>query len=150
MILKIILLASILILDLVSKHLLDFQDIPLIDGVISFRYEHNTGGAWGVFGEYTWLLALFSFVFVVAFVVFDRKMKINNTLYNISFAMVLAGTIGNMIDRVVLGYVRDFIYLDFLKTYPIFNVADMSLVVGMILLAVYILFLHNKKEKNGK
>ncbi len=150
MILKIVLLASILVLDLVSKHLLDYQDTPLIDGVISFRYEHNTGGAWGVFGDYTWVLALFSFVFVVAFVVFDKRAKIGSTLYNIAFAMVIAGTVGNMIDRVVLGYVRDFIYLDFLKTYPIFNVADMSLVVGMILLAIYILFVHNEKEKNGK
>lgn len=149
MILRIIIFAGVFALDLVSKALLDYKNITLIDGVISFTYEHNTGAAWGLFGNATWLLAIFSLVFVIAFIYFDRRLKIDNTLYKVSFALVLAGTIGNMVDRFALGYVRDFIYLDFLKTYPIFNVADISLVVGMILLAIYILFVHKPKEKGG-
>ena len=149
MILKVLIFAGVFALDMVSKALLDYKNIPLIDGVISFSYVHNTGAAWGIFGNSTWLLAIFSLIFVIAFIYFDRKLKIENTLYKISFALVLAGTIGNMVDRVILGYVRDFIYLDFLKTFPVFNVADMSLVIGMILLAIYIIFLHKPAKKEA-
>ena len=149
MILKVLIFAGVFALDMVSKALLDYKNIPLIDGVISFSYVHNTGAAWGIFGNSTWLLAIFSLIFVIAFIYFDRKLKIENILYKISFALVLAGTIGNMVDRVILGYVRDFIYLDFLKTFPVFNVADMSLVIGMILLAIYIIFLHKPAKKEA-
>ena len=148
--LVILIVIGILVLDMVTKILLDGKVIPLIDGVVSFVSEYNTGGAWGIFGEYTWLLALFSIIFVIGFIFVDRKMKISHPLYKISFALIIAGTIGNMIDRLALGYVRDFIYLDFLKTFPIFNVADMSLVIGMCLLAVYILFIYKSDNKGVK
>ena len=64
--------------------------------------------------------------------------------------MVLGGTLGNMIDRIFLGYVRDFICLEFIN-FPVFNVADSCLVIGVILYCVYYVFLWDKKEnKKGE
>jgi signal peptidase II len=59
---------------------------------------------------------------------------------------MLSGAIGNLIDRALYGYVRDFIKLDFIN-FPIFNVADMALTIGAVVFSVYILFIYDTKKK---
>ena len=64
---------------------------------------------------------------------------------------MIGGAVGNLVDRIMLNYVRDFIFLDFWPTFPIFNIADSFLCVGTVMLAIFLVFFSDKKEgKNGK
>ena len=136
--------------DMVTKIVTDKIDINVIDGVLSFSSVYNKGAAWSMFSNYTIILAVASLVFVCIAVLFDCKTKLNKTkLYNVAYVFILAGAFGNAIDRTFLGYVRDFIKLDFIN-FPVFNVADSLLVVGVILLAFYIIFYKESKVVTDK
>ncbi len=151
---KLIIVLSVAIfivaVDLITKGVLDGKEFAVINGVVSFVSEHNYGAAWSFLSGKVPLLIIVTILFLVGFIVFDIYEKQTRTFYCISFAMVLGGTLGNMIDRIFLGYVRDFICLEFIN-FPVFNVADSCLVVGVILYCVYYVFLWDKKEnKKGE
>jgi|SRR5690554_121030 signal peptidase II len=101
----------------------------------------NPGAAWGVFANKMWLLIL---VTLVAFGFFAYLMKDfdlkNNSIYSASLILMISGTIGNFIDRIFLGHVRDFVTFSFLNNFPSFNFADMCLTIGVIFLSIDILF----------
>ena len=78
----------------------------------------------------------------------DFLLKIKSKAYSIGFSLVLAGAIGNFVDRIMLGYVRDFIMFDFWKSFPIFNFADCCIVIGAVVMSIYFIFL-SKADKNG-
>ncbi len=102
---------------------------------------HNTGAAFGLFQGQSFLLTIIALVSVTALVLyaifFYRTLPfLNNRLGKLAFGLVLGGTVGNLIDRIYLGYVTDFIDFDL---WPAFNIADSAIVVGTIILA-YSLF----------
>ena len=142
----------VLVADLVTKHFLsaiEYQN--LIPGVISIATNHgNTGAAFGILQGKTLALVIVSVVMIVALFVFNYFVKDKNTFYCIAFGFVVGGAVGNLIDRIALHYVRDFIYLDFFPSFPIFNLADSFLCVGAIMLAIFILFMQGKKVKAEK
>lgn len=147
-----IVFAVILTLDLVTKFLLTNKTIILIDGVLSFKYSENTGAAFSIFENQVLMLIIFTIVFLIALIAFARFMKHKkHWLFNVSYGLVLGGAIGNLIDRIAFGYVRDFVSLDFMN-FAIFNLADSALCVGVVLLCIYLLFIDDfgkeKKEKN--
>ena len=86
-------------------------------------------------------------IFIAIFIWYEiaTKNKDKHFLYYISAGLILGGTIGNAVDRVALGYVRDFINLEFMN-FPIFNIADMALTFGVIILAIYLLFIYEKEN----
>ena len=140
----------IIAVDLITKGVLDGKEVAVINGVVSFVSEHNYGAAWSFLSGKVLLLIIVTVLFLVGFIVFDIYEKQTRTFYCVSFAMVLGGTLGNMIDRIFLGYVRDFICLEFIN-FPVFNIADSCLVIGVILYCVYYVFLWDKKEnKKGE
>lgn len=142
--------AILVLLDIVTKIVTDGIDMEIIGGVLSFESHYNKGAAWSIFSDFTVILAILSFLFVVFAVIFDLKTKIKKTkLYNISFVMILAGAFGNAIDRIFLGYVRDFVKLDFIN-FPVFNLADSLLVVGVIILGLYIITYKENENQNKK
>lgn len=107
---------------------------PGIRGVFDFSLVHNNGGAWGIFSGDTFALGLFALIVCAAILVIAhlRRSKASG-LEMFSLALIFAGGAGNAIDRFVRGYVVDF--FDFrLINYPVFNVADIGVVVGFILL----------------
>ena len=112
---------GIIILDQITKYL--FKDIHF--GI--FNYVINTGAAFSLFQNYTNLLIVISILVIVLILFFYRKYP----EYWLSLSFILGGALGNLIDRVYFGYVRDFIDLKF---WPIFNVADSFNVIGVILL----------------
>lgn len=152
LIIKLSVIVAVLVVDLVTKAIFDYKDITIIEGVLSFEWQHNTGAAWSILSNHTWLLTLISSLFIIGFSVFDACYKNTGAFYSVAYALCFAGALGNLIDRLFLGYVRDFIFLDFIKftTYPTFNVADMCLVVGVILFAICILFSKKDEAKKEK
>ena len=105
-----------------------------------FGYVHNTGSAFGMFKEYSLLLTLFSFTaLAVCFYLMFKFKK-----YRLMLSFALAGIIGNLIDRIFLGYVRDFIDI---KIIPVFNFADAYLNIALILFIFYELNLWKKLFK---
>lgn len=137
----------VLVADLVTKHFLfDVEYFNLIPNVISIATNGgNTGAAWGMFSGKTTGLILVSIVMIVALFLFNNFVKNKNTFYCIGFGFVIGGAVGNLIDRITLNYVRDFIFLDFMPNFPIFNLADSFLCVGAVMIAIYILFMSGKK-----
>ena len=102
-------------------------------GIFDIRLVHNTGGAWGIFSENTTALGIFSLavcVLLMAYFIWQRKEA--TTLQTIGIALIIAGGIGNAIDRFAQGYVTDFIEFSFFD-FPVFNIADIGVTCGFVL-----------------
>lgn len=138
----------VLVADLVTKHFLfKIEYFNLIPNFISISGNvQNTGAAWGMFSGKTFGLVAASLVMICALFTFNHFVKDKNTFYCISFGFVIGGAVGNLVDRVAFNYVRDFIFLDFWPTFPVFNIADSFLCVGAVMLAIFILFMQGKKH----
>ena len=139
----------LLVADLVTKHFLfNVEYFNLIPNVISIATNGgNSGAAWGVFSGKTIWLIIVSVVMIVVLFLFNHFVKNKNTFYCIAFGFMIGGAVGNLIDRITFKYVRDFIFLDFFPTFPIFNLADSFLCIGAVMLAIFILFMSGKKSE---
>ena len=139
----------VLVADLVTKHFLfSVEYFNLIPGVISVASNGgNTGAAWGIFSGKTIMLIMVSILMIIALFFFNYFLKKKNTFYCIGFGFIIGGALGNLIDRIMLQYVRDFIYLDFWPSFPTFNVADSFLCVGAVMVAIFILFMSGEKNE---
>ncbi len=149
--LYIILFAVLVVVDQAVKFLVRAniplgESIPFLPYVMDLTYVQNTGAAFSILRDHTWLLTLVSAVLVVviAWLVFRRY--ITGRLGLLAATLVLAGGVGNLIDRVALGYVTDMFQTTFMD-FAVFNVADSCLTVGVILLVVYVLFFYDKLHK---
>ncbi len=125
---------------------------PLWKGVLHFTYVENTGMAFGMLKDHRWVFMVFSTIAIVALSVYLFRFRPEGKWMQISMAMIIGGGIGNMIDRIFLGYVVDFI--DFtLINFAVFNVADSFVCVGagiMILCLVLDLIKEIKAERAKK
>jgi len=147
---KLIIVAVVVGLDMLTKHFFygaDFIIIPYILGVRNLNGSLNTGGAWSILSDKLWLLIALTFIFIALVVFYDVVTKHKSKVYTIGLSFVLGGTIGNLIDRLILGGVRDFIFFPFMPSYPTFNLADSFLLIGIILCAVFALFIYKPKDK---
>ena len=142
----------VLVADLVTKHFLFHVDyFNLIPGVLSISTNGgNDGAAWGILSGETVTLIIVTIVMIIALCVFNFFIKKKNMFYCLSFGFILGGALGNLIDRIMLGYVRDFIFLDFMPTFPIFNVADGFICIGAIMMVLFIIFTPSKKKEEKK
>ena len=105
-------------------------------GLVDIRLVHNTGAAWGMFSDSTFALGVFSLVVcAVLAVYFFVTVKQANALTTVGFALVVAGGIGNAIDRFAQGYVTDFIEFSFVD-FPVFNVADIGVTCGFAIIVI--------------
>ena len=138
----------VLVADLTTKHFLfKVEYFNLIPNVISVASNGgNTGAAFGAFSGKTAALVIVSVLMVVALLIFNYFIKNKNNFYCVAFGLILGGALGNMYDRIFLHYVRDFIYLDFLPNFPNFNLADSCLCVGVVMFAVFLLFMWERKD----
>lgn len=119
------------------------EAIAGIPGVVEFTRVHNYGAAWSSFSGMRWLLIGVTVVLMAVLVTLWAKKIVRHPLGKLSLALILSGGIGNLIDRVVNGYVVDTFNLTFMN-YPVFNVADISVVAGAIAGAIYYLWLYDK------
>lgn len=140
-----------LVLDQASKlffngsyHVGQVISDPIL-GVFRFHLVYNTGGAWSIFSGATWALGAFSLVVCIALTVYlALTPQRPNAGELIGISLVVAGGIGNAIDRFTLGFVVDFIEPTFID-FPIFNVADIGVTCGIILFIVSLL-IHERTE----
>lgn len=144
----------ILILDQVSKSLVEIyfkinESIKIIKDFFYITVVYNTGGAWSILDNYSYLFIILSLVALVILIKFMFNFK-NNLRNNIAFACMVGGILSNLADRIFLGYVRDFLdFKIFGYDYPIFNIADIAIVVGVFLLIIAIIKGEDKVERNS-
>lgn len=145
--LYVLVLFAIIAIDQITKIYVSAQgpmwEVTVIPNVFSFVYGKNSGAAFSSFAGTGWAQTFFAvltcIVLPVLFIVFLR-IKNNNKWLKTTVILIIAGTVGNFIDRIVFKEVTDFIYVHFFAN---FNVADVSLTVGAIMLIFYYLFLDN-------
>jgi len=118
-------------------------------GIFRITRIHNTGASFGLFQGQSFPLTIVAFIGIVAVLVFAlfayrRFPFLDSRLGKISLGLILGGTVGNLVDRLSLGYVTDFIDIG---VWPAFNVADSAITVGVILLACSLLFLTKETPK---
>ena len=122
------------------------ESIPFLPHIMDLTYTQNTGAAFSILREHTWLLTLLSAVLVVIVALLVARRFITGRLGLVAANLVLAGGIGNLIDRVALGYVTDMFQTTFMD-FAVFNVADSCLTIGVVLLVIYVLFCYDKLHK---
>ena len=137
-------------LDQVSKaivlnRLFYGQSVPY-DGFFRITLTSNTGGAFGLFPDQTMVLVLASFVAIGILFFLYRSHALSSPLLRLSLGLQLGGALGNLVDRIRLGAVTDFIDVG---PWPIFNVADASIVVGILLL-LFLLLSPSRQERTGQ
>lgn len=118
------------------------ESIPQ-EGIVRLTYVANRGGAFGLFANQTFLLALTAFIGIVVILLYYRCPLFQNPLLEMGLSLQLGGAIGNLVDRVRFGYVVDFVDLGW---WPVFNLADSAIVVGSFTLAFAFLILSRKPE----
>ncbi len=168
---ELIVLAASVIVDLVSKALIDGnmylgQSITLIPKFLNITYIHNDAAAFGssfgldkLLGQQGVMIVfiVISIVAVVFFGYFMYRNRGKSMLCRVSFALIIGGAIGNLVDRITFGYVRDFIQFEYFgltifgsTSFAIFNIADAALCVGVAMFAVYYIFIYKEPKKDEK
>ena len=137
--------------DLLTKYFTDGLHMEIIPNVLSFVSAHNSGAGWSFLEGEAWAMVLFIVLAIIAsigIIVFELffNNKFKNAVYGLGVGLLVGGIVGNLVDRIAMGEVRDFIHFDFMQ-FPIFNLADMALTFGVILIAIYMLFLYERKKK---
>ena len=134
---------------LAVEHLMGKEDIVLIKNFIGLSYAENTGAAFSAFSDSTMLLSVVTLVLLLGGVVFLFLGKIEGKLLNICAVLILAGGTGNLIDRFAQGYVVDYIKTLFMD-FPIFNFADILVVVGVFVVCGYLIYDIIREERQKK
>ena len=125
-------------------------NVPVLDGLFHFTHAHNYGAAFSSFEGMQWLFTLI-FVAFAGFILweFSKKRWPFTTFDRFCIIAIFAGGLGNMIDRLRLGYVIDMIEVEFIR-FPVFNVADCFITCGCILLMVHLVFFNRAFWKDEK
>ncbi|MGX7394580.1 signal peptidase II [Carnobacterium mobile] len=123
--------------------------VEVVPGVLSWMYLQNSGAAWSILEGQMWFFYLITLVVVGVIIYYLQKYGKNSRLLSIALAFILAGAVGNFIDRLRIEYVVDMIRLEFID-FPIFNVADMSLFIGVALMLLYVVLDETDKKRKSQ
>ena len=144
-------------LDQLTKHLIVENMVyneshTVINGFLNFTYIPNTGGAFGFFADHRWLLISLSSIILAVCIGLLIKNSFKSRLVTFALFLIIAGGVGNMIDRIIRGRVVDFISISFFGY--VFNVADCCVVIGAALILIYFIYdtlreykMRDKKEE---
>ncbi len=154
MVLYIAIFLLIIALDQISKHLVTShfslgEGKCIIEGVLDFTYVQNRGAAFGLLQGARVFFIILTVVIFAALVIYLYKARLTSPLEKTALAFIAGGAIGNFIDRLVLGYVRDFIEVTFID-FPVFNVADCFVCIGAGLYILYTFLDMKRKNKDEK
>lgn len=126
------------------------EGMDFLPGLVELRTVHNYGAAWSSFSGMRWLLSAVTAAILIVVLVLLLRGVVRHPAGRVAGALILAGGLGNLIDRVRLGYVVDMFHFVFWPSYPVFNLADICIVAGAILGAIYYLFLYEKHDKGAR
>lgn len=146
-----ILAIAIFIIDQISKALISTylklnESIVVIKDFFYLRYINNTGASWGILSNSRILLIILSLIAIVILIRYMYNFK-KNKLNLVGFGFLLGGILGNLADRLLYGYVKDFLdIIIFNYDFPVFNIADIFIVLGVIILIISII---RGEDKNG-
>lgn len=150
---EIIIIILGLILDRITKlwavrYFKTHDDIIVIKDYFNITYLTNKGAAWGSFQNKLLFLSVITSAVVIFMIYYLIKNNKNSRFLNLSLALIISGALGNLFDRIYYKYVVDFILFHFrnIYYYPVFNVADMFVVIGTILLVIYVLWLDKNED----
>ena len=149
-----VLVVALVVLDQVVKFLVRANiplggDVPFLPHILQLTYVQNTGAAFSLLEEHTWILTIVSLVVSVLLVVLLVKKVFPRPFAMAALSMVLAGAVGNLIDRALLGYVTDMFETLFMR-FAVFNVADICVVCGAVMAVIYYLWLYEKYDKKER
>lgn len=144
-----IFIVILVLLDQVSKvfmqNFLEYgNSVAILDGVFHLTYVENRGAAFGLFENMQVFFIIVAVIVTIVGLVYIHKSE-TSKLAKISICLIIAGAIGNLVDRVKMGYVVDFFDFRFIWNY-VFNIADVFVVIGTLLLCIYLL--KSGKEEN--
>ena len=155
-ILPIIAVVVLILLDQGTKlwamaSLKPIHNMTLLEGIMDLTFVENRGVAFGMFSGQRWFILLLTGIIAVGLIWFYKTMPKKKEYFplRVSLVLVLSGAIGNIIDRLFRGYVVDFFEFTFFE-WPVFNVADIYVVVGVILLALMIIFVVKDEDLEWK
>ncbi len=153
---KIIFLAIMIVLIIVIDQIIKFaivkniyaSSITVLEGVLNFTYVENIGGAYGIGNDSTLMFIIVNVIVITLITKFILSKKNDISTYIlISLGLILAGGIGNLIDRIFRGFVVDYIDVNQLIKFPVFNIADICIVLGCILIIVNFIINAIKERK---
>lgn len=124
---------------LVANNLKPIGTVSIFGDVFKLTYVENRGVAFGMFKDMPWLFIVITTILLAAIIIYMFKKHPENKFFYITAALIIGGGLGNLIDRMIYGYVIDYLSLSFFP--PVCNFADYCITVGVILFAVYLLFL---------
>lgn len=135
---------------LVVLKLKPIHDVPIIDGIFHFSYVENRGAAFGILQGKHLFFIITTIIVMIFIAVYYYKLPKEKKYHPMRFALILigAGAIGNLIDRIRLGYVVDFLYFKLID-FPVFNFADICVVVGVSILSLFILINPDNHKTEG-
>jgi len=139
---------SILLLDQLSKAYIKatfdlHESVPILNNIFHITYIRNTGAAFGILAKYPYLLAIISILVIIAIVIFQKAIEEQGRMSMYGYSLVMGGALGNLIDRIYYGSVIDF--LDF-RIWPVFNLADTFICIGVGLLFLCTLLSFKKDQ----
>ena len=140
-----------LIIDIISKLIIDNnfilnKSLSIIPNFFYITKVYNEGASWSIMWGMQIVLIIISIIVLICLIYYQRKFILNNRNI-IAFSLVYSGIIGNLLNRIVYGYVIDFLDFKILNyDYPVFNIADTCIVLGIILLIIAII---KKEDENG-
>lgn len=124
------------------------DSFPVIPGLLNLTYVRNLGAAFGMFQGNTWVFvacAVLISTIIIGYVTFSKH---TTTFETVSLALIVAGALGNLIDRITSVHVTDFFEFAFID-FPVFNVADCAITVGTVLFLVWVLFLSERQARDA-
>lgn len=151
---SIIVIAALTAVDQIIKFFVerDLQPVgekAFIDGFIGWQYVRNTGAAFGSFSNSTMILTIFTAILLIAGTAALLMGKIKNTFYRVCAVIIIAGGLGNLIDRIFRGFVVDYIEVQFMN-FAIFNFADILVTCGAFMIMGYTVYDIIKEQKAKK
>jgi signal peptidase II len=137
---------------LVRANLPKFDFVPVLGDFFGWQHVDNYGASFGLFQDARLVLTVVAIVVTLAILVYVRYVPQEQVVMRVLLGLMVGGAVGNLIDRVMRGYVTDFIVMRIPGVYawPNFNIADMAIVVGTILLAVYIIWEDTRAARAAK
>ena len=144
-----------LLIDIISKLLTDKyvmldKSYKIINNFFYITKVYNEGASWSIMWGMRLMLIIISIVILACIIVYQKRFK-DNIRNNIAFSLLYAGIIGNLLDRVINGYVIDFLdFKIFNYDYPVFNFADIFIVIGIFLLCISIIKKEDENEISSR